>query len=487
LVDACVLIHLFNHLYLGSMQCSSCKATFDKPAKMVFHRQFCRNLIHDLFHTNGEDSDENDSQRQKPASIPPPPATASEVVIEAAGPSNNNLVVPSSSSSCESQEDEEVKEPSNNNKSVGGGFQMPDNFDLPDEIIQEKLPARYTSTPIRYAEPVKSVESVHRSKTSPTGVEGKKGEPSKKDKEDKKKLEEHAQRKKEVHQKERKIIEEVQHKDSNKKKRKAEPEPVTTSSSTGLSVAEELAAKKKRMMLKLRGDEDIRTDGALERRDKKRSTKHRKDKFMRRRQQRMLRLSHKMEVNDKKHVCTTACPGDHSFSDEDDWLDVDDMASHEERWEPDSTDESEDDKLLSSSSEEITKSTFWSRRRGDPLQSEARPHLATSSGQYHRSGKLKVSLQLEGDEPIVELVQYRMQLQLSKLGSDSDNETDHHLRAKKHSNKKTAKRINRLVSDSSVSEEEREVRKEVKKPQPPLLKESRYVAPPGLELAQPST
>ena len=34
----------------------------------------------------------------------------------------------------------------------GSSFQMPDNFDLPDEIIQEQLPkARYTSTPIRYA------------------------------------------------------------------------------------------------------------------------------------------------------------------------------------------------------------------------------------------------------------------------------------------------------------------------------------------------
>ena len=34
----------------------------------------------------------------------------------------------------------------------GTSFQMPDNFDLPDEIIQEQLPkARYTSTPIRYA------------------------------------------------------------------------------------------------------------------------------------------------------------------------------------------------------------------------------------------------------------------------------------------------------------------------------------------------
>ena len=32
------------------------------------------------------------------------------------------------------------------------GFQMPDNFDLPDEIIQEQLPAaKYTSTPIRYS------------------------------------------------------------------------------------------------------------------------------------------------------------------------------------------------------------------------------------------------------------------------------------------------------------------------------------------------
>ena len=34
----------------------------------------------------------------------------------------------------------------------GTGFKMPDNFDLPDEIIQEQLPTGRTSTPIRYAD-----------------------------------------------------------------------------------------------------------------------------------------------------------------------------------------------------------------------------------------------------------------------------------------------------------------------------------------------
>ena len=36
--------------------------------------------------------------------------------------------------------------------SCSSSFRMPDNFDLPDEIIQEQLPAAkfYTSTPIRY-------------------------------------------------------------------------------------------------------------------------------------------------------------------------------------------------------------------------------------------------------------------------------------------------------------------------------------------------
>ena len=48
-------------------------------------------------------------------------------------------------------EDAKVKEPEDTFLG-GSGFQMPDNFDLPDEIIQEQLPAaRFTSTPIRYA------------------------------------------------------------------------------------------------------------------------------------------------------------------------------------------------------------------------------------------------------------------------------------------------------------------------------------------------
>ena len=105
--------------------CTNCIASFDKASKLVFHQEQCNKI-------------------PLPCESPNHKESAAEVSTK-----NQDFVV----------EDDFHHEPTtttstpNEEQYLGGtSFQMPDNFDLPDEIIQEQLPkARYTSTPIRYA------------------------------------------------------------------------------------------------------------------------------------------------------------------------------------------------------------------------------------------------------------------------------------------------------------------------------------------------
>ena len=105
--------------------CTNCIASFDKASKLVFHQEQCDKI-------------------PLPCESPNHKESATEVSTK-----NQDFVV----------EDDFHHEPTttttttNEEQYLGGtSFQMPDNFDLPDEIIQEQLPkARYTSTPIRYA------------------------------------------------------------------------------------------------------------------------------------------------------------------------------------------------------------------------------------------------------------------------------------------------------------------------------------------------
>ena len=101
--------------------CTNCIASFDKASKLVFHQEQCNKI-------------------PLPCESPNHKESAAEVSTK-----NQDFVV----------EDDFHHEPTTTNEEqyLGGtSFQMPDNFDLPDEIIQEQLPkARYTSTPIRYA------------------------------------------------------------------------------------------------------------------------------------------------------------------------------------------------------------------------------------------------------------------------------------------------------------------------------------------------
>ena len=131
------------------------------------------------------------------------------------------------------------------------GFQMPANFDLPDEIIQEQLPAaKYTSTPIRYAgsgsgekkmtikkEAGADVDQAGKLKNRPvTSKEAKERSASSSKKEVLKHSNQHVSVKKE------RVSEKPREQGLLKSKTK--------------SVVEDLAEKRKRLMQKLRNDED---------------------------------------------------------------------------------------------------------------------------------------------------------------------------------------------------------------------------------------
>ena len=113
-------------------------------------------------------------------------------------------------------------------KYLGGtGFQMPDNFDLPDEIIQGQLPmARYTSTPIRYAKQESDDEM---------------GDEAKNTKASENAVGKAEDKKEEVRRK--KTEPEIDSKERVKPKK--------------FSLAQDLAEKRQRMVKKLRGDFDI--------------------------------------------------------------------------------------------------------------------------------------------------------------------------------------------------------------------------------------
>ena len=107
--------------------CTLCSASFDKASKLVFHQEQC-------------------NQSAKMRIIPPEsPPSLKESTAEASTKNKDFLL--------EDDFHHESTTAATEEKFLGGtGFQMPDNFDLPDEIIQGQLPtARCTSTPIRYA------------------------------------------------------------------------------------------------------------------------------------------------------------------------------------------------------------------------------------------------------------------------------------------------------------------------------------------------
>ena len=231
----------------------------------------------------------------------------------------------------------------------GTGLQMPDNFDLPDEIIQEQLlTARCTSTPIRYAKQDSDDEMGDWTQNKKT-TESEVGE----DNED---------------TKNRKVGE------IKRKRTASEIDSQEPLKSQKFSLAQDLAAKRQRTVQKLR---NLHTPASR---------------------------SQKTTLVSKKR--TKPKPRN---------------------------DDSED----SDSSEDCPKNY---RQKEKPLPTQPRT-----------STKMRVSVQIEGAEGIMELNQYRLKL----LCSDSS-ETDEEEKAEQRKGKKkrfklekVGKRIKRMVSDDS--------------------------------------
>ena len=130
-----------------SFPCKGCNVTFDKKSKLSFHKPCCSENVNIQNANAIENVETDDPNSTKDVFLP------EEAVREEPLPvSNCQLIIQDdfhneslNTSNSETKEDQSVF--------FGGtGFKMPDNFDLPDEIIQEQLPTGRTSTPIRYAD-----------------------------------------------------------------------------------------------------------------------------------------------------------------------------------------------------------------------------------------------------------------------------------------------------------------------------------------------
>lgn len=236
----------------------------------------------------------------------------------------------------------------------GSGFQMPDNFDLPDEIIQEQLPAaRYTSTPIHYAK------------------------------------KEEVKRKMEVGS-------------SGKEK----------SLKQAKGFAEDLAEKRRRIMLKLRGDEIPNSSGA-----EKKGTK------------RPLKDSFRKQAKNKAAVLNASKK--RKYADTSSGSSSDEATEEDEKWKP-SKEESTD--------EEVTVKPSFSRSS----------FPSSSSGNKN----LGVKVELNGKERIMELFEYRLHLIKDEDNEEDDKEPASSSGGKRLKLAKVGKRIKRIVSEGSSDEEE---------------------------------
>ena len=119
---------------------------------MIFHQQHCgkippSNVKAPVSSTDSKESnvaEKSDFTTIKQGTFQPKPVIE-KAIVQDDFVRNNDIHVKSNDATVNSQADIF-------GASCSSSFRMPDNFDLPDEIIQEQLPAAkfYTSTPIRY-------------------------------------------------------------------------------------------------------------------------------------------------------------------------------------------------------------------------------------------------------------------------------------------------------------------------------------------------
>ncbi len=184
------------------------------------------------------------------------------------------------------------------------------------------------------------------------------------------------------------------------------------------AVPDDLEAKRKRMVKRLKSDVDqVAIEAATS------DEKTRLGKEARRRQRRQRR--HLLEVEkDENHVCTSACPGNHRMPGEDNWLDHD-TSDDDAQWRPSLE---KDESSSSSPSEKNVGSSTTDDEKGEEEKGEVRSRQERLQERQDKAGmgwicrgngkKVKVSVQPYGREPIIELREYR--LKLLDVGSSSD-------------------------------------------------------------------
>jgi len=401
----------------GKYSCVDCGATFDKAPKLIFHQQHCwktppsdgKMPVSSTYISEGNVTEKRDFSVHKQNNFQPPKSVIEEATVQD-GLVNDNEVRQNSTDVVNEKNHTEIFGASNST-----GFRMPDNFDLPDEIIQEQLPAaKYTSTPIRYGG--SGFVDKNKANINPSEVLRK------------------SIASKQVAVKERSSL---------KKESLICPQPVEKQericekqreghlrSKTVLPVAEDLAEKRKRLMLKLRYDEDDIIDEKMRKQEKK-GKKPFKDKLQPSSSMAVPAASRtqtlkktRLEKTAKKRRRVSSSSDNSEYEDE-----------------SDSYDSSDEDMNID---EEVVKSNKTSIKRLLP------------------SNKLSVVVHNEGNERIMEFFEYKLKLRFNE-NEESHSEADNNVddvkvkatvkKKKTLKLEKVGKRIKRIVSDDSTSDD----------------------------------
>merc|ERR1711971_757227 len=419
--------------------CDGCQAPFDKASKLIFHQNHCSKAppseikvlsTNEVVKTNLVSTNE-----KKTCPQPEPVINRAEMV-------QDDFV----------QEDELMLDTINDQNTVGDvdknekysfaaessstGFQMPANFDLPDEIIQEQLPAaKYTSTPIRYAGSGSGEKKMTIKKEAGADLDqvGKLKNRHITSNEAKERSSSSASSsKKEV------LKHSTQHVSVKKERVSEKPREQGLLKSKTKSVNEDLAEKRKRLMQKLRNDEDdIIAEKAMK--QEKKGKKPFKDK---------LQPSSTLAGATSSKTQTTSKKAKL------------DKASRKRRHVSSSSDYSEDESgSYDTSDEEDAASEAKNKMSRPKSKSTTIKRLLQAASEPGSSNKLSVSVQTEGEERIMELWEYK--LKTTQIGNTDDDESDSNpeindkVRTKVVKNKKPlklekiGKRIKRIISEDS--------------------------------------
>ncbi len=192
-----------------------------------------------------------------------------------------------------------------------------------------------------------------------------------------------------------------QDKKETKKSSKEEPDVAS-------KLQEELEAKRKRTLQALKSSYSGDDEGSKRRKMRKLQMRHRERR----------RKRQKHREDEPEHVCTSACPGNHAMSDEDNWLDVD-TDNEDKQWAPSAHDVDDDDDVTATddegedyatSSEETSDEHEKEKTKQRSRQDRHMERMEKAQLGWIERGngrKIKVSVQNEGLDPIVELRLYR--------------------------------------------------------------------------------